>query len=83
LEHNVWGKNFREGKLTEKEFRNYQKYNFEPRNQKVFALLNPIKEKLGMFQLNPLNNPDDPKLLLKEQGKQETKWDISINLKQI
>ena len=83
LEHNIKGKEFRDGKISEKTFRDYQKYNFEPRNEKLFAMLNPIKEKLGMFQLDLTKNPNDPRWLLKEQGQQETKWDNSINIKQI
>lgn len=83
LEHNEWGKAFREGRLSEKEFRDYQKNDFRPRNLKLFEMLNPIKDKLGMFNLYPITNPDDPRLLLKESGKTETKWDISINIQQI
>ena len=87
LEHNEWGKSFREGKLTEKEFRNYQNGEFHQKISKISLILNPIKESLGMFQLDPRFNPsilpDDSRLLLEEQGKQETKWDSKIDLTQI
>ncbi len=80
LEHNEKGKVFREGKMTEKEFRDYQNYDFEPRNQKLFSILNPIKDKLGMFQMSKEKNPNDPRLAYKEDGKKETKWDKDIDL---
>ncbi len=79
LEHNERGKMFREGKISEKEFRDYQNGEFNQKTEKIFAELNPLKEKLGLFQL-PKDNLTDTKSLLKQQGMQETKWDKSISL---
>ena len=56
---------------------------FEPKTQRVFSILNPIKEKLGMFQIDEIKDPDNPKLKLKEQGKKEAKWDKNIKLSEI
>jgi hypothetical protein len=83
LEHNKKGADFRKGKITEAEWKDYVKNSFEPRNQKLFEKLNFIKEKLGIFQLDPEKNPDDPKLKLKEDGKKEAKWDKDIDVTKI
>ena len=87
LEHNKLGDDFMAGKITEKEFRNYQKGEHREKTAKIFKELNPIKEKLGMFEMldkdGILKDENDPKVSLKEDGKKEAKWDLSINLKQI
>ena len=87
LEHNKLGDDFRAGKITEKEFRDYQKGEHREKTNKIFDELNPIKEKLGMFEMldkdGIIINEEDPRLSLKEDGKKETKWDLSINLKEI
>jgi hypothetical protein len=77
LEHNAKGKLFKEGKLSETEFRTYQQGEFRDKSDKIFAELNPLKEKMGMFEL------DSPKKQLKYDGKAETKWDSNIDLKKI
>ena len=74
LEHNEKGKLFLDGFLSEKEFRDYQKGEFKNKKDKIFLLLGPIREAIGMTQL------DSPKMKLKYDGKAETKWDSEINL---
>jgi len=83
LEHNEMGRKFREKEITEKEWEDYVMNDFRPRSAKLFEMLNPIKEKLGMFQIDPKTDPDNPNLKLKEDGKKESKWDEDINIKQI
>lgn len=87
LEHNIKGKDFRNGKITEKVFRDYQKNDFELRNQKLFGILNPIKERLGIFQMplpkDPNYNPDDSRLKLEKEGSKEIKWDNYIDITKI
>lgn len=87
LEHNKKGQEFREGKITEKEFREYQKGEHREKTAKIFADLNPIKDKLGMFEMLKGNKlqvkEDDPRLFFKEQGEKEIKWDKDIDLTKI
>ena len=83
LEHNAKGKDFREGKMTEADFRNYQKGDYRIRQTKLFELLSPIKEKVGLYTLNPNEHPDDPRLKLKEDGKIATKFDKKIDITKI
>lgn len=78
LEHNEEGKKFREGKISESQFRDYQRNSYKPRMKKIGLILNPIKEKQGLFK-----NEESPKWEWKEDGKKEVKWDNDINLTEI
>jgi hypothetical protein len=80
LEHNQKGADFRKGKITEAEWKDYVKNSFEPRINRLFLILNPIKEKLGIPRIDTMKDPDNPKLKLKEEGKKETKFDKILML---
>lgn len=85
LEHNARGKNFRDGKITEAEFRDYQLADFEPRLKNVLQEINKIKEVEGMFVGNgaDLTAKQQESLALQETGKLDTKYDLDINLTEI
>lgn len=87
LEHNEKGKDFREGKMSEKDFRAYQKYDFEPRNQIVFFEINNILEAEGVTKKESMLAEPTAKQIefeqLKLAGEKETKWDKDINLTEI
>jgi hypothetical protein len=88
LEHNEEGRKCREGEITEKVFREYQKKDFEPRNQRLFQEINQLKEKLDMFR-NYSKDPaaKSPNLIeaqkIAEEGKKETRFDKNIKLKEV
>ena len=87
LEHNERGKDFRDGKMSEKDFRDYQKYDFEPRNQIVFFEINNILEAEGVTKKESMLAEPTAKQIefekLKVEGEKETKWDKDINLKEL
>ena len=87
LEHNQKGTDFKKGKITEKEFRNYQRSFCEPRIQRIFELINQIKEKNGWFfptrELEENPETFQKMNLLIEKGSQETKWDSEIDISKI
>jgi hypothetical protein len=87
-EHNLKGADFREKKITETEFRKYQKENFEPRLEKLLAQLNGIKEDSDMVR-NYNENPEikSQNLVeleqLKEEAKSFNQYDHLIDLTKI
>jgi len=87
LEHNERGKEFRDGKVNEKDFRDYQRNDFEPRNQVVHFEINNILEREGITYKEDMfaetTEKQDLYEQLKQDGKVEAKWDNEINLKEI
>lgn len=87
LEHNEMGRKFREGGMSESQFRDYQRNDFEPRNQRLFALINNLKEKLDMFRDYGKIGSPSPNLVearkIAEEGMKMTNFDKDINLKEI
>ena len=86
LEHNEKGKEFRDGKMTEKVFRDYQSKDFEPRLKKVLFERNKILEEEGVVKSNEIGLRNEKQKEfdgLKVSGKKDTKFDKDINLKEI
>ncbi len=87
LEHNEKGKGFREGKMTEKDFMDYQKNDFELRNQKLFSEINQLKEKLDMFRNYNKGIGISSNLIesmeIAEDGKIAIEFDKDINITKI
>ncbi len=87
LEHNTKGNDFSNGKMSEKDFRDYQKYDFESRNQKLFEQINELKEKLDLVKNYAGINGTSPNLIkaqsIKENGSNASEFDKNINLMEI
>jgi hypothetical protein len=86
LEHNAKGKDFRDGNITEKEFKHYQKHDFELRLNNVLHERNNILEAEGVTKVT-LDNKFTTKQIefrqLKEAGTIDKKWDVDIDVKSI
>ena len=90
LEHNEKGKDFRDGKITKKVFRDYQSKDFEPRLEKVLSKRNKILEEEGVVKTEididgKETRTEKQKVFdeIKVSGKKETKFDKDINLEEI
>lgn len=85
LEHNKKGADFKGGKITEKEFRNYQRNDFDGRFKNVLHEINKIKEAEGITRGDPekLTEKQIEFRQLEQSGKTEKKWDTEIDIKTI
>jgi hypothetical protein len=83
LDNNKNGQDFLDGKLSKDDWEKYKKDEFNPKLMKVCVQLNALKEKAGMYKINPLTDRTNPKLQLKTIGITESKWDIYIDLNSI
>ncbi len=84
LEHNTNGQLFRKNKF--KDFRNYQRNDFEPRLQNVLFERNKILEAEGVTKMIDIEHPTEKQKEfqeLKRTGKLEVKWDKNIDIKTI
>lgn len=75
LEHNKKGEDFRNGKITEKEFRDYQKGEFARKMKTILNEKNKAKEAEGIFKIDKEKEPDNPKLKWEEEEKVDNKLD--------
>ena len=82
LEHNEKAKEMSLGS-----FRDYQRNDFEPRNQRLFFEINLLKEKLDLVRNYGDEKKPSPNLKeasdIKEEGKNRKEFDVEINLKEI
>lgn len=88
LKHNEKGKDFREGRMTEKDFRNYQRNDFEPRNERLYSEINILKEKLDLTRdYSEIKGEFSPNIKesqrLFEEGVKSIEFDKYIDLKKI
>ena len=87
LEHNVKGKEFRDGIISRWDFDDYIRTSFEPRNQRLFAEINQLKEKLDLVRNYNTEGGFSPNLIearkIKGEGKEMKEFDKDIDLTKI
>ncbi|MBN1830298.1 MAG: hypothetical protein JW884_14290 [Deltaproteobacteria bacterium] len=76
LEHNEMGVQFRDGKITKKEWEKYRKESFLPRSKKIHKELN---ESRASLRNEAAKEDESPWTYDKEALKESTKWSPDIS----
>lgn len=79
--HNAWGEDFRNGVITEAQFRNFQENFFEPRNKLVHRVLAVIREGQGIT--NFTKEQLDSTAVLQLEGENASQYDVDIDIENI
>jgi hypothetical protein len=87
LEHNIKGKDFREGKMTQEEWDNYRNNIFKPRSKKLGYLRSGAQEKEAIKRFgkdgNLTESQQNELVDLKEKSRKNSRFDSEINLNEI